>query len=81
MDHRSWPPAGFAISLLYLAGITAINRTLQAISRAATASSATYRYEIRITNDFADPALRASVAFLFRGEEKGDATPCCHSFS
>ncbi len=41
--------------LLYLAGITEITRTLQSISRDATASSASSRYETRITNDFADP--------------------------
>jgi hypothetical protein len=35
--RRSWPPAGnIAISLLYLAGVTAINRTVQAIGRDRT---------------------------------------------
>jgi hypothetical protein len=34
--RRSWPPAGFAISLLYLADVTAITRTLRAIGRDRT---------------------------------------------
>ena len=54
--RRSWPPCGnIAISLLYLAGVTEINRTLQAIGRDRTRCSATSRYETRVTNDFADP--------------------------
>jgi hypothetical protein len=33
---RSWPRCGFAISLLYLSGVTEITRTLQAIARDRT---------------------------------------------
>ena len=44
-----------AVSLLYLAGVKDITRTLQAIARSEPACSITCRYETQISNDFADP--------------------------
>lgn len=49
------PAANIAISLLHLADLTEITRTLQISGATGPACSATYRYETGITNNFADP--------------------------
>lgn len=59
-------PDNIAIGLLYLASVTQITRTLQAIGRDGPACSITYGYETRATKDFADPVGNSGVLLITR---------------